>query len=160
MKVLARTVLSLMLALAPAHVQAQGDDKTVTVRSDDPEMTAAIEQARASLDDFLALSEAPPPGTDKFKLKVMIVDGDATEHFWVIPFKRTASGFAGILANEPEIVQNVVYGQYIEFSRDDISDWGYIRDGHQVGSYTVCVMLKKMSEQDADDLRSNYGFDC
>ncbi|RWC96228.1 MAG: DUF2314 domain-containing protein [Mesorhizobium sp.] len=160
MKVLARTVLSLMLAFAPAHVQAQGDDKTVMVRSDDPEMTAAIEQARASLDDFLALSEAPPPGTDKFKLKVMIVDGDATEHFWVIPFKRTASGFAGILANEPEIVQNVVYGQYIEFSRDDISDWGYTRDGHQVGSYTVCVMLKKMSEQDADDLRSNFGFDC
>ncbi|TIT15814.1 MAG: DUF2314 domain-containing protein, partial [Mesorhizobium sp.] len=78
----------------------------------------------------------------------------------VIPFKRTTTGFAGILANEPEIVQNVVYGQYIEFSRDDISDWGYTRDGHQVGSYTVCVMLKKMSEQDADDLRSNYGFDC
>ncbi|RWD07507.1 MAG: DUF2314 domain-containing protein [Mesorhizobium sp.] len=160
MKFLARAVLSLMLALAPVHVHAQGDDKTVMVRSDDPEMTTAIEQARASLDDFLALSEAPPPGTDKFKLKVMIVDGDATEHFWVIPFKRTASGFAGILANEPEIVQNVVYGQYIEFSRDDISDWGYIRDGHQVGSYTVCVMLKKMSEQNADDLRSNYGFDC
>ncbi|TIL76718.1 MAG: DUF2314 domain-containing protein [Mesorhizobium sp.] len=159
MKFLARAVLSLMLALAPAHVHAQGD-KTVMVRSDDPEMTTAIEQARASLDDFLALSEAPPPGTDKFKLKVMIVDGDATEHFWVIPFKRTASGFAGILANEPEIVQNVVYGQYIEFSRDDISDWGYIRDGHQVGSYTVCVMLKKMSEQDADYMRSNYGFDC
>lgn len=160
MKFTIRAALSVMLALAPAYVRAQSADKTVAVAADDPEMTAAIEQARATLDDFLALSAAPPPGTDKFKLKVKIVDGDATEHFWVIPFKRTATGFAGILANEPELVRNVVFGQYIEFSRDDISDWGYTRDGHQVGSYTVCVMLKKMSAQDAEDLRNNYGFDC
>ena len=164
MKFTIRAALSVMLALAPAYVRAQSadqaGDKTVAVAADDPEMTAAIEQARATLDDFLALSAAPPPGTDKFKLKVKIVDGDATEHFWVVPFKRTATGFAGILANEPELVRNVAFGQYIEFSRDDISDWGYTRNGHQVGSYTVCVMLKKMSAQDADDLRSNYGFDC
>ncbi|WP_436250863.1 DUF2314 domain-containing protein [Mesorhizobium amorphae] len=41
-----------------------------------------------------------------------------------------------------------------------ISDWGYTRNGHQVGSFTVCVMLKKMSKQDADYVRSNYRFDC
>ena len=90
----------------------------------------------------------------------MIVDGNATEHFWVIPFERTATGLAGVLANEPKLVQNVVNGQYIKFSRDDISDWGYTRNGHQVGSFTVCVMLKKMSKQDADYVRSNYRFDC
>lgn len=44
---------------------------------------------------------------DKFRLKVMIVDGNATEHFWVIPFKRTATGFVGILANEPELVHRL-----------------------------------------------------
>jgi uncharacterized protein YegJ (DUF2314 family) len=160
----ARLALSLVLAFAPVPVRAQnadqGDDKKVMVAPDDPEMTAAIAQARSSLDDFLVLSDAPPPGTDKFKLKVMVVDGNVTEHFWVIPFERTANAFAGILANEPELVHNVVNGQFIKFSRDDISDWGYTRNGHQVGSFTVCVMLKKMSKQDADYMRSNYGFDC
>ncbi|WP_292168361.1 DUF2314 domain-containing protein [Mesorhizobium sp.] len=93
-------------------------------------------------------------------MKVAIRDGNAVEHFWVIPFRRTATGFAGVLANEPQAVRNVVNGQDIEFTRDDISDWGYTRDGRQVGSFTVCVMLKKMPEEDADYLRSNYGFDC
>lgn len=159
-----RAALCLLLALIPLHVQAQGtdtgDDKPVMVAPDDTEMAAAIAKARSSLDDFLALSEAPPPGTDKFKLKVMVVDGNATEHFWVIPFKRAANGFVGILANEPELVRNVVFGQNIEFTKDDISDWGYTRDGHQVGSFTVCVMFKKMSKEEADYMRSQYGFDC
>ncbi|TIU81204.1 MAG: DUF2314 domain-containing protein, partial [Mesorhizobium sp.] len=127
-----RATLSLLLALAPLPVRAQdtdqGDDKTVMVAPDDAEMAAAIAKARSSLDDFLALSDAPPPGTGRFKLKVMVVDGHATEHFWVIPFKRTATGFVGILANEPKLVRNVVFGQNIKFSKDDISDWGYTRD--------------------------------
>ncbi|WP_348626854.1 MULTISPECIES: DUF2314 domain-containing protein [unclassified Mesorhizobium] len=159
-----RATLSLLLALAPLPVRAQdtdqGDDKTVMVAPDDAEMAAAIAKARSSLDDFLALSDAPPPGTGRFKLKVMVVDGHATEHFWVIPFKRTATGFVGILANEPKLVRNVVFGQNIEFSKDDISDWGYTRDGHQVGSFTVCVMFKKMSKEEADYMRTQYGFDC
>ncbi|MER8551911.1 DUF2314 domain-containing protein [Mesorhizobium sp. M0976] len=164
MKLAARTALALLLAFAPASADAQtpgqGDDKVVSVAGGDPEMAAAIEQARAGLDDFLALADAPPSGTADFQLKVMVRDGDATEHFWVIPFHRTAAGFAGTLDNEPQTVHNVVAGQEIEFSRDDISDWGYMKNGRQVGSFTVCVLFKKMSKDDADYYRQNYGFDC
>jgi uncharacterized protein YegJ (DUF2314 family) len=153
-----------MLAFAPmpagAQSSGQDGDRTLAVERDDPEMALAIEQARASLDEFLTLFEAPPSGTARFKLKVKVEDENATEHFWVIPFHRTATGFSGTLANEPQAVRNVVNGQDIEFTRDDISDWGYTRDGRQVGSFTVCVMLKKMPEEDADYLRNNYGFDC
>ncbi|MER9237629.1 DUF2314 domain-containing protein [Mesorhizobium sp. M0633] len=161
MKLAVRATIALVLAFAPVSADAQSGEKGVLgVARDDPEMAAAIEQARASLDDFLILSEAPPSGTATFKLKVRIEDGTATEHFWIIPFHRTAGGFAGILANEPQAVHNVVAGQEIEFTRDEISDWGYTKNGHQVGSFTVCVMLKKMSKEDADYLRDNYGFDC
>ncbi|WP_244478742.1 DUF2314 domain-containing protein [Mesorhizobium sp. Root1471] len=51
-------------------------------------------------------------------------------------------------------------GQNITFSRDDISDWGYTRNGRQVGSYTVCVLFKKMLKEEADNYRTNYGYDC
>lgn len=164
MKHIFRAILSLMLALAPISAEAQDstqdDDRVVAVAVDDPDMAAATAQARASLDEFLALSQTPPPGTDTFKLKVMIKDGNVTEHFWVIPFQRTETGFAGILANEPQRVHNVVAGQYIEFNRDDISDWGYTRNGHQIGSFTVCVMFKSMSKEEVDYMRSQRGFDC
>ncbi|WP_348271193.1 DUF2314 domain-containing protein [Mesorhizobium sp. Root554] len=64
------------------------------------------------------------------------------------------------MANEPQSVHNVVNGQNITFSRDDISDWGYTRNGRQVGSYTVCVLFKKMLKEEADNYRTNYGYDC
>jgi uncharacterized protein YegJ (DUF2314 family) len=164
MKHPACTILSLMLALAPVSADAQGsdqgNDKIVSVAGDDQEMAAAIEQARASLDQFLALSETPPLGTADFRLKVKVTDADATDHFWVMPFHRTATGFAGILADEPQSVHNVVAGQNIEFTRGDISDWGYVKNGHQVGSFTVCVLFKKMPKEDVDYYRQNYGFDC
>ncbi|WP_292147501.1 DUF2314 domain-containing protein [Mesorhizobium sp.] len=164
MKIAVRTTLSLMLAILPGLAGAQGadpgDDKTLIFAPGDPDMAAATARALASLDEFLALSETPPSGTDRFKLKVKVRDGNVTEHFWVIPFRRTETGFAGILANEPEEVHNVVLGQNIEFTRNDISDWGYTRDGHQVGSFTVCVMFKRMSKEEADYMRGKYGFDC
>ncbi|TPN53004.1 DUF2314 domain-containing protein [Mesorhizobium sp. B1-1-7] len=164
MKFVFRTIISLMLALGPGSACAQdvdpGDDKTIIFTKDDPEMAAATAQALTSLDEFLALAEAPPSGTERFKLKVKVRDGNVTEHFWVIPFRRTETGFVGILANQPEQVRNVVLGQNIEFTRDDISDWGYTRDGRQVGSFTVCVMFKKMSKEEVDTMRDKYGFDC
>ncbi|WP_245438081.1 DUF2314 domain-containing protein [Mesorhizobium sp. WSM4312] len=126
MKLAVRTMISLMLAFAPGLAGAQGvdpGDKTVIVTPDDPDMALATAKARSRLDEFLALSEAPPPGTDTFKLKVKVRDGHVTEHFWVIPFSRIGAGFVGILANQPEGVHNVVLGQAIEFTRDDISDW-------------------------------------
>ena len=106
MKHAIRVMLALMLASAPISAGAQnsqqGDDKVVNVARDDPDMTAAIAQARASLDQFLSLSEAPPAGTTDYKLKVEVKDGDTSEHFWIIPFHKTAGGFAGTLANEPQ----------------------------------------------------------
>lgn len=164
MKLAVRTMMSLMLALAPGLAGAQGadpsGDQTVIFAADDPEMAAATAKALASLDEFLTLAEAPPSSTDRFKLKVKVRDGNVSEHFWVIPFRRTETGFVGILANQPEAVRNVVLGQNIEFTRDDVSDWGYRRDGRQVGSFTVCVMFKRMSKEEADYMRDESGYDC
>ncbi|UVK51129.1 DUF2314 domain-containing protein [Mesorhizobium sp. AR02] len=164
MNLAVRTALSVLLALAPISAEAQssgqGGDKVVGVAADDPDMAAAIAQARASLNEFLTLSDAPPAGTSDFKLKVEVRDGDATEHFWIIPFHKTATGFAGTLANEPQAVHNVVAGQELEFTRNDISDWGYTKNGRQVGSFTVCVLFKTMAKEDVDYYRQNYGFDC
>ena len=64
-------LLACTFSLAPilaAAQTAQNDDKVVSVASDDPDMTAAIEQARASLDEFLAISDTPPAETDDFRL--------------------------------------------------------------------------------------------
>ncbi|AYN27014.1 DUF2314 domain-containing protein [Buttiauxella sp. 3AFRM03] len=142
-----------------AVAQQRDDNEIVLVESDDPEMVAAIRTAREGLDTFLKLASAPAANTSEYRLKVMVRDGEDTEHFWVMPFQQTATGFSGTLANDPEVITNVEGGQEIQFSRDDISDWGYERGGRQVGSYTVCALFKNMSAEQVDYYRK-YGFDC
>lgn len=141
--------------------QAKRDeDEVVLVGTNDPTMVAAIRAARASLDRFLATAAAPPPGTSEFRLKVMVRDGGGTEHFWVSPFRVTPGGFEGTLANSPRVVRNVRAGQLYRFTRDEISDWGYLRDGRQVGSFTVCALFPSMPRDQAEYYRRNHGFDC
>jgi uncharacterized protein YegJ (DUF2314 family) len=157
---LRKALLLISLVASMASAQQRDDDEVVMVGTKDPEMILAIRTARAELDQFLALASAPPVETSGYKLKVMVRDGENTEHFWVIPFSREPEGFVGTLANDPRVVRNVKAGQRLRFSRDQISDWGYVRNGRQVGSFTVCVLFKKMPEEQATYYRKNYGFDC
>lgn len=143
-----------------ALAQKRDESEVVFVGTTDPQMVAAIREAQATLDSFLALAANPPAGTEGFKLKVLVRDGSDTEHFWVVPFRPTASGFEGTLANDPRVVHNVKAGQLIRFTKEEISDWGYVRAGRQVGSFTVCVLFKKMPADQADYYRKNHGFDC
>lgn len=164
-RTLAAATLAATLAL-PAfgaetdHDEARDESEVVLVERDDAGMAAAIAQARAKLDEFLAVAANPPAGTSDFKLKVAVRDGADTEHFWVTPFRVAGKGFKGTLANEPQLVSNVEAGEEIEFSRADVSDWGYTRNGRQVGSYTVCVLFEQMPKAQAEYYRKNHGFDC
>lgn len=153
-------LLFALVGLGAAAQEKRDENEVVFVGTRDADMVAAIRQARATLDEFLAISASPPPGTDGFKLKVMVKDGTETEHFWVTPFYPTSEGFEGILANEPRVVRNVRAGQTLRFTRSEISDWGYTKNGRQIGSYTVCVLFKKMPKHQADYYRTNHGFDC
>lgn len=124
-------------------------------------MVAAIQQARATLDDFLRTQANPPPGTEDFRLKVIVMDGDEVEHLWMSPIKvNRKGGFSGVVANAPRVVRNVRLGQTLRFDAGRISDWAYIRHGRQVGSFTVCALFKKMPQEEVAYYRNEYGFDC
>lgn len=58
------------------------------------------------------------------------------------------------------MVKNVRHGQQISFVRSDISDWGYVRNGKQVGSFTVCAMMRHAPKEQSDYYRKTYGFEC
>lgn len=153
-------LLSLALVVLPGFAQKRDENEVVLIGERDPEMVAAIQQARAGLDEFLKLAEKAPADVSGLKLKVMIRDQNGAEHFWVSPFRTVEGKFEGILANEPRIVRSVRNGQRIVFAREEISDWGYVRNGRQVGSFTVCVMMKRVPKEQAEYYRKNHGFDC
>lgn len=157
------TLLTVAVLAAACRIAGAGpapQDRVVHVEAADKAMNAAIGHAQQTLPGFLALAAKPPAGTKNYKLKVAVSDPNGTEHFWIIPFEPTASGFRGVVGNTPMTVKNVKEGQVIEFDRMRISDWGYERDGRQVGSFTVCVLFKQMPQVEADRYRREFGFDC
>ncbi|APW35873.1 hypothetical protein RD110_00460 [Rhodoferax koreense] len=155
-------VFSLILVACSslASSQQRDENEVVLVGETDPEVVAAIKQARKTLPEFLKLAAAPPSNTDDYKLKVVVVDGTKTEHFWVTPFKTLPNGFAGVLANEPKVVGNVKKDQIVRFDESLVSHWGYVKDGRQVGSFTVCALFKKMPIAQVEYYRKTHGFDC
>lgn len=152
-------VLLLFSILAPAGAQDREDDVVITPKGD-PEMEAARRQAKATLNSFFKIAREKPAGTSGYKVKVKFDSGRYTEHLWVDSLRVSGSGYQGILVNEPKYAKYVQLGQLVTFKRADISDWGYVKNGRQVGSFTVCAMFKRTPKEQADYFRKTYGFDC
>src|SRR5262252_4413003 len=77
-------------------------DKTYDVAADDPEMTAAIASARATLPQFWQVYAKPEHGETNFSLKVKITDSNGVEHFWAVDIERRANGkIMGTINNDP-----------------------------------------------------------
>lgn len=138
----------------------RSDDKIVFASQSDQCMNDAIEKAKSTLDDFLQIAKAAPNDSSGFKLKVMVADTSGVEHLWFSPFKEIEGGYAGILANEPGIIQSMEYGKVYAFKRSQITDWGYVKNGKQIGSFTVCALFKTMDEEIVEQYKKLHGFVC
>ena len=156
------SVIAPLLVLGLTALNATARDSNEMVESDrqNPAVSAAVRQAQAGLSDFLALAAKPPANTRDFKVQVMAEDSNGIETFWITHFKPLQQGFIGEVANEPQIVKSVVWGQQLRFTREQITDWGYLKNGRQVGSFTICALFKDMPPEQVEYYRSQHGFDC
>ena len=167
-----RLALSVALALLASLALA---DAVVNVPKGDPEMAAAFAKARASLGGFLEKLRHPPAGTENFSVKVGFSDAangsgyaivnpgagsDKVEYFWMVGIKETASGFTAAIGNGPEIVKSVREGQVVAFQRAQIADWMYFEGGKIKGNYTMCPLLSRMGEAEAQEMRVKFGTEC
>lgn len=150
----------LALGLTAFHATARDTNEVVSADRQNPAVSAAVRQAQAGLSDFLALAAKPPADTRDFRVQVMVEDNNGIETFWITHFRPLEQGFIGELANEPQIVKSVTWGQQLRFTREQITDWGYLKNGRQVGSFTVCALFKEMPPEQVEFYRSQYGFDC
>ncbi len=150
LRILRAIAFSLCLA---APYAAFARDDVIQVPDDDAEMNAAIAAARASLPTFWQKLAKPEPDEDGFALKVRIVDGGQSEHFWLVDVVRAGDKLSGRINNEPGIVGNVREGDRYNFAEADISDWMFMRNGKIVGNATMRPLLKHMPPEEADVFR-------
>ena len=150
----------LVFGLTAFHVSARDSNELVSAERQDPAISAAVRQAQAGLSEFLALAAKPPADTSGFRVQVMAEDSNGIETFWITPFRPLEQDFIGEVANQPRIVKSVTWGQQLRFTREQITDWGYLKNGRQVGSFTICALFKEMPAEQAEYYRSQHGFDC
>ena len=160
-------VLALLGILAASGAGGQtlqekiGRDQTLWIVDGDPDMAAAMQQARATLPEFLALADAPRPSTSLFAVKVGIrADARHVEYFWIGSFTRANGRFSGKIDNEPELAKNVKLGDTITFGEDQIVDWLYLENDRMRGNYTACVLFRREPRKQAEAAIAQYRMDC
>jgi uncharacterized protein YegJ (DUF2314 family) len=167
--------VSLFLLLMGAAF-AGDPDPLPKVPKGDPAMNAAFARAAAGLDGFFAKWRNPPPGAQRFTVKIGLVDtteppgyaiirpGSPTtrivEWFWVTDLLVDGTGFSGRLGNDPDALHNVAYRQAIHFTRQDIGDWMYRQDGKIIGNATACPALAHASAEERRMMKEKYGLAC
>ncbi len=135
-------------------------NKVQFASENDKIMNDVMSRAKSTLDNFFSIHKNPPKGAEDFKLKVMVSDGSGVEHFWFTPFKEVEGGFAGVLQNEPTTIKSMEYGNVYAFKRSQITDWGYVLNSKQIGSFTVCALFESMDKETVLTYKNDYGFVC
>src|SRR5262245_20916391 len=149
--------LAFLLTLTATDVLA--DDRTIGVAENDPEMNAAIREARGTIKQFFDAFANPRAGQTAFLLKVKFVTLDQVEHIWLADLEFTRPKPKGVIANEPQI-PGLRFKQTVEFDLGRVTDWMYVENGALVGGYTTRLLRSRLSSEERKkfDAESPYKF--
>jgi uncharacterized protein YegJ (DUF2314 family) len=139
-------------------VEREGQPPISYVADDDPKMTAAMAEARRTVDRFILSLNNPKPSQSSFSVKLLIEDGDHGEHMWILPVRYEGGKFYGTINNEPDKVTTVKIGDEVSVAKDQVSDWMYIENRKLVGGYTLRVLRNSMPEKEREEFDRGIPF--
>jgi uncharacterized protein YegJ (DUF2314 family) len=119
--------------------------------TDDPDMRAAMDTARASIGEFLAALQMPAANQKQFMVRKAFPTREPGKQqiLWI-----TKVTFDGTLLHGVADDKTVVPGAGIpldgkvSFPPAEIADWMFNEDGKAVGGFMLRVLKKKMTEDE------------
>lgn len=139
-------VLFAALALSLPFDAGCKKKNVVEVHETDPEMNAAIAEARRRWPEFAAAFAGRKKG-DSFLAKYPFATTEGPlEHIWLEVTEITADQqVIGNINNEPYGHIGHKLGDRVTVPSREISDWAYTRDGSKIieGGFTIKVMEKR-----------------
>ena len=126
------------------------DEETglVHVPEEDPEMDAAIAEAKRTIDEFIGHFQSPKPGMSMFAVKKPYpTRGGTEEHIWVEVTEYRGGSFHGTIGNEPVDIEGITLGTPVIVAKSEITDWLIVTDGEPLGGFTVAVLDKRVGDQ-------------
>lgn len=122
------------------------DEAVVMIKSDDPEMEAAVMNAQAKLNQFIEAVKNPKPGYTT-SVKVRFEDGQDVEYMWLNELTYVDGCFTGVINNDPVYVQNVKIGDRHEAHANEVNDWLIVDEvGGLEGGFTIELLQRRQGQ--------------
>ena len=123
---------------------------TPTIPSTDTELDAAIEQARASLDTFIARIGTPHPDRTFVAVKVRFTPpGESPQDIWVDEVTYADGILRGNVGDDIPALK-LEAGEEIKIDEEDILDWMIVENGKLIGGYTIRLAVERMSSEERE----------
>ena len=125
--------------------QASGPP-VIPITPDDPEMLAAVAEARERWPEFTHAFQNRAKG-DPFFVKAPVESKGITEHIWIEVKDLDAETVHGTLGNEPVNLEGLKLGSRVGVPIADIGDWSFSTgEGKIQGLFSVKVVEKRMQQ--------------
>ena len=134
------------------------EPEIMSVATNDAEMNGAMTTARESVQTFLQALESPDESRSYLSIKVGFHDENGTEFMWLDDIHHNEGTFSGTVANTPETVTSVCFGDQVTIPDNQIADWMFIDNGKLVGGYTLRVMRSHLSPEERKEFDKNIAF--
>ena len=141
-------LLSCLLTFACAPGPAITSSPTTS--STDAELAAAIEQARASLDTFIAKITTPHADRTFVAVKVRFTPaGEAPQDIWVDEVTYADGILRGNVGDDIPALK-LEAGEKITIDEEDLLDWMIVENGKLIGGYSIRLAVHRMSPEERE----------
>jgi uncharacterized protein YegJ (DUF2314 family) len=132
------------------------------VSSNDNEMNKIINDARASIEEFLMHWKNPQQGERDFEIKYPFTTDMGSpvdkEHIWIGNIVNKNGKYYGTVLNDADYIKGIKYGDEVLFDIKLISDWKYTKDDILVGGESIIYLLKGLSEEERKNILSQLDY--
>jgi len=126
----------------PLAALGWGQSPVINISDDDPEMLAAVAEARRRWPEFVAAFGSPRPDQGHFAVKLPIKSGANTEFIWVTVASINGDEIVGDLANEPVDLPFLREGSRVRGKLSELNDWAYSQGDEMLGGFTSQVLMR------------------
>jgi uncharacterized protein YegJ (DUF2314 family) len=149
-KVIRNLIYLTLCILTFACARAPVITASPTIPGTDHELEAAIQQARDTLDEFIAKFAAPQADRTFVALKVRFYPPDEPpQDIWVDGVTYTNGAFLGDIGDDIPALK-LEMGEKIRIDGENIVDWMIVEDGKLVGGYTIRLAAQRMSPEERE----------
>lgn len=100
-------------------------DKVVSLSVNDASLTVYKDKAQKELQYLIDFMNDHEKDDELFRyaVKAGFIEDDHSEHMWVQVNEFKDGHFRGRLANEPNTIKRIKYGDNVTIKREDVEDW-------------------------------------